>query len=108
MATLSVQDVSSAGGVPTYGAANVNGDQFSNDGKTYIHVKAGAAGTLNVTIASQVTCDQGSTHNTIVNIANTSEKMIGPFPTNRYNDASGYVQIAYSQVTNVTIGAFSL
>lgn len=108
MATLTVADVNSAGVIPSYGAASVNGDQFSNDGKTMIHVITGTSGTLNVTIASQVTCDQGSTHNTIVNVASTSAKMIGPFPTNRFNDANGYVQLIYSQVTNVTIAAFSL
>jgi hypothetical protein len=108
MATLTIQDVASSGAIPSYAAANVSGDQFSNDGRTYVHIKAGAAGNTNVTIGSQVACDQGSTHNTTVAVATNTEKMIGPFATNRYNDGSGYVQLAYSSVTNVTIGAFSL
>lgn len=107
MASLTVQDVSVAGVVPSYGAANSGGDTFVNDGKTYIHVKAGAGGALNVTIPA-VACDQGTVHNTVVAVANTSEKIIGPFPTNRYGDASNVVSVAYSQVTNVTIGAFQL
>src|SRR5262245_14200875 len=108
MATISVQDVISAGVIPSFAAANSGGDQFTNDGKTFLHVKTGVGGTLNVTVGSPVSCDQGSTHNTVVNVANSSEKMIGPLPTNRYNDANGFVQVAYSQVTNVTVGAFQL
>lgn len=107
MAVLTVQDVSIAGVVPSYSAANSGGDTFVNDGKTYLHVKTGAGGTLNVTIPA-VACDQGTVHNTVVNIANSSEKIIGPFPTNRYGDASSVVSVAYSQVTNVTVGAFQL
>lgn len=108
MATLSIQDVATSGAIPSYAAANSGGDQFQNDGKTYVHIKAGVGGVTNVTIGSQRACDQGSTHNTTVAIANSTEKMIGPFDTARYSDANGYVQLAYSSVTNVTIGVFSL
>lgn len=108
IATLSVQDVTSAGTVPTYAAAAGGGDQFSNDGKTYLHVKNGGGSSINVTIASQVACSQGSTHNTVVAVANGAEKMIGPFPPERFNDASGFVQVTYSAVTSVTVGAFQL
>lgn len=108
MSTLNIQDVSTAGVIPSYAAANSGGDQFSNDGKTYLHIKTGSGGATNVTIGSQVTCDQGSTHNTLVAINANSEQKLGPFSSNRYSDANGYVQIAYSSVTNVTIGAFSV
>lgn len=105
MATLSVQSVSTAGVAPTYASATSGGDQFSNDGKTTIHVKASAA-PVTVTIASQRVCDQGSTHNKTVVVSSTGEQMIGPFDTNRYNDTNNRVQLTYSQVTGVTIGVF--
>ena len=108
MATLTVQDVNSGGAVPTYAAAAGGGDQFSNDGKTMIHVKNGSGGSITVTVASQVSCSQGATHNTAVAIAAGAEKMIGPFPTDRYNDANGFVQLTYSGVTSLTLGAFQL
>lgn len=105
MATLAVQSMSTAGVAPTYAAATSGGDQFSNDGKTFLHVKASAA-PVTVTIASQVTCNQGSTHNKTVVVSSTGEQMIGPFDVNRYNDTSGRVQATYSQVTGVTVGVF--
>lgn len=107
MATLTIQDTTSNGVAPSYAAIAAT-DQFQNTGHTYIHIKTGAAGNTNVTIGSQVACDQGTTHNTTVVLAVNSEKMVGPFPTNRFNDASGYVQIASSNITNVTIGVFEL
>lgn len=107
MATLSVQDVSTAGAVPSYASATSGGDQFANDGKTMIHVKASGA-PVTVTIASQVTCNQGSTHNTAVVIASTSEQMIGPFSVDRYSTGAGVTTLTYSQVTGVTIGVFQI
>jgi hypothetical protein len=107
MATLSVQDVNTTGATPSFAAATSGGDQFSNDGKTMLEVKsAGAA--VTVTIASQVTCNQGSTHNQTVTVSSGGDKMIGPFDPNRFNDTSGYVQITYSQVTAITVGAFQI
>lgn len=107
MATLTVQDVTTAGVAPTYAAATSGGDQFANDGATMLHVKAAAA-TVTVTIASQVACSQGSTHNKTVVVSSTGEQMIGPFDVARYSDANGRVQVTYSQVTSVTVGVFQL
>lgn len=106
MATLSVLDVTTAGVVPTYASATSGGDQFANDGKTMIHVKASGA-PVTVTIASQIACNQGSTHNKTVTVASTSEQMIGPFDDGRFNLA-GYTILTYSQVTGVTIGVFQI
>lgn len=107
MATLSVQDVNTAGATPSFAAATSGGDQFSNDGKTMLEVK-NAGSSITVTIASQQACNQGSTHNTTVTVASGGDKMIGPFDPSRYNDANGYVQVTYSAVTSVTVGAFQL
>lgn len=107
MATITPADVTTAGVVPTYASATSGGDQFSNDGKTMIHVKASGA-PVTVTISSQVPCNQGVTHNTAVVIASTSEQMIGPFDTNRYSSGTGFTQLTYSQVTGVTIGVFQI
>lgn len=108
MATLSVQDINTAGVTLSFAAAAGGGDQFSNDGKTLLYVKNGGGGSINVTIASQRACDQGATHNTVVAVANGSEKTIGPFPPERYNDASGNAQVTYSGVTSVTVAVASL
>jgi hypothetical protein len=108
MATLTVVDVVKAGVVPTFVAADVAGDEFVNDGQTMLVVKNDGSGSITVTIASQVQCNQGFTHNTTVTIAAGAEKWIGPLEVTRYNDENSKVQITYSGVTDVTVGAFQL
>ncbi len=110
MATLTVQTIVLAAITPTYAAAAAGGDAFANNGKTFFHVKNGGAGSINVTVNSQVNCDQGFDHDQVVAVANGAEKMIGPFPTNRFNDTSSppLVQITYSAVTSVTVAAFTV
>ncbi len=105
MVSLAVQSITTAGVAPTYAAATSGGDQFSNDGKTMLHVKAAAA-PVTVTIASQQSCNQGSTHNKTVVVSSTGEEMIGPFDVNRFNDTASRVQVTYTQVTGVTVGVF--
>lgn len=107
MASLTVADVNPAGVTPTFAAATSGGDQFANDGRTFIEVKSSGA-PCTVTVASQQACSQGSTHNDTITVASAGDKMIGPFDTNRFNDANGNVQVTYSAVTNITVGAFSV
>lgn len=102
MATLAVQTVTTAGLEATYASAAGGGDQFSNDGTVVLHVKNGSGGDITVTVASQVACSQGSTHNTAIVVTAGEDRFIGPFPE-RYNDASGMVQLTYSGVTSLTI-----
>lgn len=103
MATLSVQSVTTAGLEATYATAAGGGDEFSNDGDTIVHVKNGSGGDITVTIASQIACNQGSTHNTAVVVTAGEERFIGPFPVDRYNDSDGMVQLTYSGVTSLTL-----
>lgn len=108
MATLAVQSISTAGAVPaSLVAAAGGGDQFANNGKTLLDVVNGGVGSITVTVASQTPCNQGSTHNTTVAVPAGETRRIGPFDPSRYNDGNGRVQVAYSGVTSVTVGAFS-
>lgn len=108
IATIATQDANTAGLLPTYAAVAGGGDQVPNNGKVLLHVKNASNANINVTIGSQRACDQGSTHNTVVVVTNSaSGHMIGPF-TDRYTDANGYVQLAYSSATSVTIAAIDV
>jgi hypothetical protein len=108
VATLTVQDIDLDGEGADYVACNAGGDEFVNDGKTFIHVKNTNAATRTVTVNSQRLCDQGFDHDQAVIIpATTGDMMIGPFPTSRFNDVNQKVQLTYSAVTNLTIGVFS-
>lgn len=108
MAALSIQKITRTGLVPAYAAAGGSGDTFVNDGATFLHVKNGSAGSINVTVNSQRTCDQGFDHDEVVAVGAGAEKMIGPFRTDRFNDTTtGAVAVSYSATTTVTVGAFS-
>lgn len=106
MATLTVQDMTPAGLVPSYAAADVAGDEFANNGRVTFWVKNGGAGAITVTVAAVGACDQGFTHTGGGSVPNDGvPKSFGPFDTYRFNDADGLVQITYSGVTSVTVAA---
>jgi hypothetical protein len=106
---LSAQTVALAGITPSYSAADAAGNYWTNNsGRTFLHVKNGGGGSINVTINSQATCDQGFDHDQVVAVTNGQERMIGPFPTTRWNDANGRVNVSYSGVASVTVGVFEI
>lgn len=108
MATLSVQDIVLTGLNPSYSSADVDGDEFVNDGRTFIHVKNGSGASINVTVDSQALCSQGYDHNAVVAVPAAGERMIGPFAKDRFNDANNKVQATYSAVTSVTIAVLKV
>lgn len=110
MATLTVQTIDSSdtttGLSPTYAAADVAGDEFANDGRTFFHVKNGGGGTINITVNSILLCDQGFDHNYVVTLGAGNEAMIGSFGKPRFNNTStGRTAVTYDVVTSVTVAA---
>lgn len=89
---------------PAYAACAAGGDEFVNTGHEFIHIKNGAGAPQTVTIASPTACDQGGTHPVVVSVTNAQERIIGPFPPGRFNDANNKVQLTYSAVVSLTIG----
>lgn len=108
MAALTVQDVTAAGITPVYVAASATGDSFPNNGRVMLHVKNGGASPITVTIVSAKTCNFGFQHDITVTVNASSEKMIGPFPPERFNNDQGMVQVNYSAVTSVTVAALEV
>lgn len=109
MATLSVQDVNLVAAAPTFAAADVAGDQFVNDGKTYVQFKNTNASPRVVTIASPVACSQGVLHPVVVTVpATTGDVKVGPFPVGRFTNPTGFVTMTYDAVANLTVGVFSV
>ena len=101
--TLSAQIAVLAGLLPVYGAATVGGDEFVNSGREVIHVKNGHSGSQTVTANSQAACSQGYDHDAVVAIPAGEERIIGPFPKARFDDANSKVQLTYTGVTLLTI-----
>jgi hypothetical protein len=103
VATLAVQTPSTSGITPTYSAVAAS-DEFPNDGRTYVHVKNGGGSSDNVTFNSQQPCNQGADHDIVVAVPNGQERIIGPFPADRFNDpTTGRVVMTHSFQTSVTV-----
>ncbi len=84
-----------------------NGDTFSNDGHTFLHVKNANAGTCTVVVNSVKPCDQGVDHDpSVVVAATTGDEMIGPFPISRFG--SPVTVISYSVTASVSVAAISI
>jgi hypothetical protein len=110
MALLTVQKVTSAGITLTFAAADVANDTFANDGKVIVYVKNGGVGSINVTLTSSVTQPPAGTaaSNTVIAVANGSEKCFLIPPTGFNNPTTGVATLAYSGVTSVTVAVISV
>lgn len=107
VSALTPTQITRAGIVDSLSAANVDGNYFTNTGSIWIEVANGSGGSINVIIGAYVDSTAIASFKTIA-VAAGARKKIGPFPSSPYNDADGRVQITYSAVTSVTVGAFYL
>jgi hypothetical protein len=116
MAALTVTDVTVSGVLQTLAAAAAGGDDFFNgdDQRTFFVVTNGGGAPINVTIDAIPTSVNvtgwGSVpvSDTVVAVANSTTRVIGPFPPQRFNNAAGRVAVTYSGVSSVTVAAFRL
>jgi hypothetical protein len=103
MAALTVQTASLSGVTPTFNTCASGGDSFLNDGNVFVEVvNAHVSQSRTVTFAAAsatLTHDGFGTvpvSNTAVTVAASTRKIIGPFPTARFNNSSGAVAVTYS------------
>lgn len=97
-------------------AATGGGDSFKNSGKETLKFKNAGGGSITVTIkasagANNSKCNFGVAgtpgHDIALVIPNDSNIYeAGPWPTNPYSDGSGFLQITYSGVSSLSVGAF--
>ncbi len=106
MATLAIQTISKAGIVPSLAAAAGGGDEFANNGETFLWVNNGGGSQITVTLVTQATLDGLAVADRAVTVNAGQQKFIGDLEKAVYNDANGRVQVTYSGVTSVTVGAF--
>lgn len=85
------------------------GDYFASptNGQTFLLVDTSAT-TCTVTVASQATCDHGSTHNIALSMAANEIRTIGPFAPSRFDDTDGRVQLTYSTITDLRVCVIKL
>lgn len=107
MAALATQQIVNAGVIPTYAAAAGGGDTVAPGDTTFVHVKNASVGSITVTVDSVAASSYGTDVDLVVAIAAGAEKMIGPLPASRFaQTTTGLVNISYSGVTSLTVGAF--
>jgi hypothetical protein len=86
--------------------AVASSDTFANNGSVILHVHNGNASTLTVTITDPTSAAPSglafTTAGVVVSLLTGTDKYIGPFNTNRFNDASGNVTVGYSVTSSVT------
>jgi hypothetical protein len=93
--------------------AVTTGHRFDNDYMTFLLVQNDYTETITTTFDIPVTVDGMEVADLEVGVAAGIQKMIGPFPTDTYNQggsgADKYrVYVDYSQTTSVTAGAYRL
>lgn len=112
MAILTVQSIVKTGLNPTLVAASGGGDSFANTGNEELDVVNGGGGAITVTIPAQKGCDEfgvtNTAHDIVVSVPAGQTRRIGAIAPRQYNDVNGRAQVAYSGVTSVTVGAFSM
>jgi hypothetical protein len=111
MAALTVNSVTAAGFVPAYVSAAGGGDTIDGTtaaaGRVFIHVKNGGS-SMTVTIADPGLTPLGNAGSAAaVTVGGSAEKMIY-IPPAAVNASTGVVNLTYSAVTSVTIGAFRI
>lgn len=112
MAELTKQTLDLNGITPTFASASSGGDVFDNSGSTLLYVKNGDSTGHDVTLQIQNTLELGgitlSITDPTVTVPASDEKIIGPFPTQWFNDDNGQVNISYDATTSVTVGVLEV
>lgn len=111
MAAMAVNRPGVAGAAPGLAAVSAS-DTFVNDGRCLLHVKNGGVGSTNVTIDDVGTPNPGSATSfnpdVVVAVPAGEERVIGPFPTARFNTSGGLVTVSYSVTTTVTAAVYGV
>lgn len=106
MANLPTQQVTLAGLAPQFVAAAGGGDKLAPGDRTCLHVKNASGAPITVTVDSVRQSDYGQDSNVVVTVpATTGDRMVGPFPAQRFAGTDGKVAVTYSGVTSLTVAA---
>lgn len=110
MSLLTVQQIVRAGAAKaSLVPADVDGDRFFNDGKTYVEVNNGGGSPITITVVSPRDSNLGMDQDETVVVPDGDTHLFGPFEVSAYNaDGSNEVSLEYSAITSVIVGAFSV
>ena len=112
MAALTVQTAATAGTTFSATSAAGGGDTFVNNGKTIFYANNGSGGNITITFTAQNTVTINGLALSVSSLAVVVEagtaEIIGPFPTQIFNNSSGAVAVTYSGVTTLTVRPISM
>ena len=107
---LTAQEISLTGITPTYAAVAAGGDEFPNDGNTYIEFKnSSGSNAYTITFVTPATLRGVAVENPTLAVGTSGNKKVGPFPADVFNNSSGRVAMTYSgsaPATDLTVGVF--
>lgn len=106
MALLTPQQIDIDGLTPAFAAASAGGDTVRPEDLSYIEVINGdTTGTVVTVVVPGSTYGQANPDVAITVAPTGGRQKIGPFPQ-AIADTDGLVDLTYSKVTSLTIGAF--
>ena len=103
MATLAVQQIPVTGFTPTFAAAGAGGDAANPDDRTFLRVKNGSAGAINVTVVVPGSLYGQALADPVVVVPATTGDVLINLPSGLADPATGLVSWTYSAVTTVTV-----
>jgi hypothetical protein len=109
MAALTTQKIVETGLDAAFVSANIGGDTAEPGDRVFIVVKNESGGSITVTLAAypNATSYGAVIPDNEVTVPSTKERWIGPLRGSAYtNPSTGRVDISYSAVSSVTVGAF--
>ena len=103
MSTLAAQAAKREANDLTLTAGGAGGDEFVNTGKELLlvlHTNSGGS-TVTLTIGAEKTVDGLTVPDKTIDIAAGKTALLGPWPTDVYNDGDGKVQLSWSDETDI-------
>ncbi len=89
-------------------AASAGGDTFAPGDHVVLIVTNASGGAITVTFDSVAPSNYGTDENTGGSVPSLGAKIFGPFPANRFaNATTGLVSVTYSGVTALTVAVYS-
>lgn len=106
MALLNLFAPTLAGLARVLTAANVAGDSFPLPGPIIVTINNGSGAPINVTFVGSGVCSQGFLHNAVLAVAAGATVDVYVADLARFADVNGRLQLTYSDVTTLTVGAY--
>lgn len=111
MTALTTQHILETGLDPVLVSANIGGDTAEPGDRVFLVVKNESGSSVTVTLSAypNTTSYGAAIPDNEVTVPSTKERWIGPLRGSAYtNPSTGRVDIGYSSVSSVTVGAFRI